>query len=63
MSLTPEDLAQIEKLIVKHLTPIQKDISAMKDDVNLLARISQLDDIRKEPRLRKLYSDPDQQEA
>ncbi len=62
MALTPEELGQIEGLLMKHLAPIQKDIAAIKEDVNLLARLNQLDDIRKEPRLRKLYTD-DQQEA
>ncbi len=63
MALTPNDLGEIEKLIIKHLDLIQKDISSIKDDVNLLARLNQLDDIRKEPRLRKLYSGGDQHEA
>ena len=42
---------------------IKDDIKVMKEDLNLLARLNQLDDIRKEPRLRKLYSTDDQMEA
>lgn len=47
MTLTTEDLGNIEKLIEKHLAPIQKDLTKIKDDVRLLARLNQLDEIRK----------------
>ncbi len=67
MVLTTEDLAEIEKLIVKHLVdhlaPIRKDLAAIKEDVNLLANLCQLDEIRKDPRLRKLYIDLDRFEG
>jgi len=38
------------------LEPIRKDINEMKGDLALLARLNQLDEIRKDARLRVLYS-------
>jgi prefoldin subunit 5 len=73
MTLTHEDLEAIKTIIQPlqtnlrtlqtDISAIKEDIKAMKSDLNLLARLNQLDDIRKEPRLRKLYSTDDQQEA
>jgi hypothetical protein len=74
MTLTREDLEAIKTVIIEPLqadlrilqtdiNAIREDIREMKSDLNLLARLNQLDDIRKEPRLRKLYSTDDQQEA
>jgi dsRNA-specific ribonuclease len=63
MSLDQEDLKAISEIVAKHLEPIKEDIKVMKEDLNLLARLNQLDDIRKEPRLRKLYETDDQREA
>lgn len=63
MPLDQKDLEAISAIVAKQLQPIKDDIKVMKEDLNLLARLNQLDDIRKEPRLRKLYSTDDQMEA
>lgn len=63
MPLDQKDLDAISAIVAKQLQPIKDDIKEMKADLNLLSRLNQLDDIRKEPRLRKLYSTDDQQEA
>jgi hypothetical protein len=63
MPLDQKDLEAISAIVAKQLQPIKDDIKEMKADLNLLSRLNQLDDIRKEPRLRKLYSTDDQQEA
>lgn len=62
MPLSPEDLREIGKLLDTKLEPIKKDISQIKSDLSLISKLNQIDDIRKEPRLRKLYND-DQIEA
>ena len=59
MALDAMDLQKIEQIVTKvvesQLQSIKSDISQMKADLNLLANLSQLDQIRKEPRLRKMY--------
>lgn len=66
MPLDKNDLEMIQGIIDKalenHLRPIKQDISQMKRDISLLANLNQLDEIRKEPRLRALYNH-DQEEA
>ena len=57
MSLETDDLTKIENLIVKHLSPIREDVASIKADVKLLASLNQLDEIRKDARLRKLYDE------
>ena len=52
MSLETDDLTKIENLIVKHLSPIREDGASIKADVKLLASLNQLDEIRKDARLR-----------
>ena len=63
MSLDSKDLQSISDIVARHLDPIKEDIKMMKQDLNLIARLNQLDDIRKEPRLRALYAEEDQREA
>jgi len=55
MALTTEDLAAIEQLITKALAPIKADLNEMKKDLSLLATINQLEEIKKDGRLRSLY--------
>jgi len=62
MSLSSDDLQAIDNLLDTKLGPIKKDISQIKSDLSLISKLNQIDDIRKEPRLRKLYND-DQIEA
>jgi len=62
MPLSTEDLQAIGKLLDAKLEPIKKDILHIKSDLSLISKLNQIDDIRKEPRLRKLYND-DQIEA
>jgi len=62
MPLSTEDLQQIGKLLDTKLESIKKDISQVKPYLSLISKLNQIDDIRKEPRLIKLYSD-DQIEA
>jgi|688.fasta_scaffold03035_28 hypothetical protein len=66
-NLNSEDLKKIEeiveKVLEKQLQSIKTDISQMKADINLLANLNQLDEIRKEPRLRKMYDSKNQIEA
>lgn len=57
MALDANDLTEIEALLVKHLSPIKDDIASIKADVKLLASLNQLDEIRKDARLRKLYDE------
>jgi len=40
-----------------YLGPIQKDLAEIKKDTQLLAKLNQLDGIRSEPRLRRLYDE------
>ena len=62
MALTSEDLQEISKMLDSKLEPIKKDLAQIKSDLSMIAKLNQLDEIRKEPRLRKLYND-DQIEA
>lgn len=62
MALTPEDLKAIQKVVDKSLEDIKSDIKEMKSDVKLLAKLNQLDDIRKNGRLMALYKE-DKEEA
>jgi 3-dehydroquinate dehydratase len=62
MSLTKEDLKQMSDLLDLKLDPIKndvhqikKDIHQMKKDIKILATINQLDQIKKDSRLRVLY--------
>jgi hypothetical protein len=70
MALEQRDLDSIDRLLKSHLEPIRKnidkiemdivsmrkDIDEMKGDLSLLARLNQLDEIRKDARLRVLYT-------
>ena len=40
----------------KDMTEVKKDVSEMKGDLRLLANLNQLDEIKKDKRLRGLYS-------
>lgn len=62
MALTQDDLNRISEIIGEKLKPIQEDISTMKADLRVIARLNQLDEIRKDARLKVLYAD-DQQHA
>lgn len=62
MALDSKDLQAIEGLIIKHLAPIHEDIKAIKKDVSDLANLNQLDAVRKDARLRKLYTSSEEQE-
>ena len=60
MSLSITDLAAIESIVQKGVQPIKDDLKKIKEDVDLLAGLNQLDEIRKDLRLRKLYVDRDE---
>lgn len=62
MALTPEDLKEIQKVVDKSLQELKSDVKEMKSDVKLLAKLNQLDDIRKNGRLMSLYRE-DKEEA
>lgn len=62
MALTPEDLKAIQKVVDKSLEEVKSDIKEMKSDVKLLAKLNQLDAIRKDGRLMQLYKE-DKEEA
>lgn len=63
MSLDQKDLDAISNIVARQLEPIKEDIKTMKEDLKILSRLNQLDDIRKEPRLRALYTDDHEKEA
>jgi hypothetical protein len=63
MALSNEDLDSIRAVMREELEAIKLDIKAMKSDLSLLAKINQLDDIRKDSRLRVLYKEDHQEEA
>jgi hypothetical protein len=63
MALTKEDLHAIERIVERiveriadqKLEPIRVDLKEIKSDVKFLAALNQLDEIKKDPRLRRLY--------
>jgi hypothetical protein len=57
MALTDEDFRLIGDLLDTKLDPIKRDLEQIKSDVSFLAKLNQLDEIRREPRLKKLYND------
>jgi hypothetical protein len=77
MPLDQKDLTAITGAIATQLEPIKKDIARikkdveqikadivfMKEDLSLLAKLNQLDLIRKDARLRNLYEIHSQKEA
>lgn len=60
MTLTKEDLTAIENLITQQLQPLKDDIKVIKEDLRVLARLNQLDKIRRDATLRILYADEKQ---
>jgi hypothetical protein len=57
MALNDNDLQEIRLILDEKLKDIKADIKEMKADVKLLATLNQLDEIKKEGRLRSLYID------
>ena len=63
MSLTKEDLHAIDRLLDQKLDqkldekldPIKKDLAEIKADVKLLAALNHLEEIKRDPRLSRLY--------
>lgn len=64
MPLNNEDLQAIKEIVNDSLKDIRNDLKSMKADIKLLATLNQLDEIKKDSRLRVLYSqEENQQEA
>jgi hypothetical protein len=55
MALTHGDLQAIEQIITRKLEPIQADLKEIKIDLKFLAALNQLEEIKKDPRLKRLY--------
>ncbi len=63
MALSKDDLKAIEQIVEKNLKEIKTDLKVMKADVKLLAALNQLDEIKKDSRLRVLYNKEERQKA
>jgi hypothetical protein len=55
MALTNGDLQAIEQIITRKLEPIQADLKEIKIDLKFLAALNQLEEIKRDPRLKRLY--------
>lgn len=54
-----KDLAEVKKDLIelkKDVTEMKKEVTEMKVDLRLLATLNQLDEIKKDKRLRGLYT-------
>lgn len=65
MALSSDDLLAIKKAVQEVVKPIEEDIKEMKTaiskmqaDLQLLATLNQLEEIKKDKRLRQLYMPP-----
>lgn len=65
MALSNDDLLAIKKAVQEVVKPIEEDIKEMKTtiskmqaDLQLLATLNQLEEIKKDKRLRQLYMPP-----